>query len=194
MKEASRDFKESMAFLHREVMALKRENAAIKQELEQLRSIAVSANDAAVKQRKQATANAIIQGDRRKLQNLSDTSTDITEQELLSMFQPQDVQITSIPAPNPALLKAMIASSQTEGAFPSVGLEIEVHPTRQEKLTTAYNSMQERQAQINELRRRAALMQERAQQQRLAKDYMDRGKRMLNRSDRWLTPMDNEDF
>lgn len=188
-KNLSQDFKLSMAELHREVQSLRKENIQMRKEMDELRKLATSANDAAVNQRKKATRNAVLQGDKARMKELSAGATDLMEQELLRQVDepPAFIPVNTV---NPHLFQGMLDRFQAgEPMATQIKIHVQEEPTT--KVHDLYSQLARNQQKLKadaEVAREVAAHRARLEhKQKLESDGMKLG----IRSELWATPLDD---
>lgn len=137
----SQDFQDALRDIRYQLVALTKENQALKQELVEVRKIATQAQHASVSQRKAVTMQAIAAQDGERMRHLSITSTNPQEAELLRMMQPDEELIVAQVNTPPEQVQALLANFRNSPApLPAVRTETQ-EPTRQMRGKALYESM-----------------------------------------------------
>lgn len=188
-KNVSEDFRQSMAELWREVQSMRKEHAEMKRELEELRTVATSANEAAVKQRKRAARQAVLQDDIERMRELSTSSTDLIEQELLR--QPTQAPMVEIQPPNQYLHQQMVKRYK-ENAIPTITkVKIEVNSNREDKRKELGRSWLEQQVKESVERKQRQELDTKINQLKANQIASNKGSRFGLNQNTWSSPFDD---
>ena len=186
--QVSLDFARALAEIREEVKSLKKENETLRSELQEVRKMASSANDRAITQRKRTTQQAVLEGNKDRMRELSASSTDLAEHELLRMSTAEPVQFQPLQGVNQELLQGMLNAYEA-GSLKPVAVTVEVNepPSNVHKL---YQQMRRNQSASKQMALAKQQMQEHMRLMAAKAAKENDGMKLGSRSERWAGPFD----